>query len=307
MRPLTIVVPYREREAHLKRFVPHLKAFFTWEKVHRDIPYRVLIVEQERGLPFNAGALRNIGFVLARDDSVKASFDEGFHDIDYLPMAADYTWTDVPAPTAWYGAEMRPLVAGVSGWQVVNNPQTFFGGVVLTPNDAFSRVNGYSNLYWGWGWQDVDLRTRFIAAGITPGRRRGRFLPLDHDNRGYTRYGTPAPIALVNEWLYRDKWAAGGQTSNDGLSSLQFGILDRREIEISFDDERPARLGDGARADRHATIAGAFGRSRPATGAGAVTSRVKSCSPADQDFLTRKGLQKRGTLCRPLHAAILPC
>jgi hypothetical protein len=48
MRHLTIVVPFREREAHLERFVPHVKAFFTWHKVHRDIPYRVLIVEEER-------------------------------------------------------------------------------------------------------------------------------------------------------------------------------------------------------------------------------------------------------------------
>jgi hypothetical protein len=245
MRHLTIVVPYREREAHLERFVPHVKAFFTWHKVHQDIPYRVLIVEEEGGPPFNAGALRNIGFALARDDSVKASFDEGytcFHDIDYLPMDADYTWTEVPAPIAWYGAETRPLLAGGgSGWQVFHNPQTFFGAVILTPNSAFSRVNGYSNMYWGWGWQDVDLRTRFIAAGITPGRRRGRFLPLDHDNRGFTRDGMPTPIALVNERLYHNKWGAGGQTENDGLSSLQFRILDRREIASTFDGERPAR------------------------------------------------------------------
>jgi hypothetical protein len=112
---------------------------------------------------------------------------------------------------------------------------------VLTPNSVFSKVNGYSNMYWGWGWQDVELRTRFMAGGIMPGRRRGRFLPLDHDNRGYTRKGTPTPIARVNEGLYRSKWDAGGQTENDGLSSLQFRILGRREIASTFDGERPAR------------------------------------------------------------------
>jgi hypothetical protein len=128
MRHLTIVVPYREREAHLERFVPHVKAFFTWHKVHRDIPYRVLIVEQERGLPFNAGALRNIGFTLARDGSV-ASFDEGytcFHDIDYLPMDADYRWSDVPTQIAWYGAETRPVIAGATtGFQVFQPADLF--------------------------------------------------------------------------------------------------------------------------------------------------------------------------------------
>jgi hypothetical protein len=243
MRHLTIVVPYRAREAHFKQFVPHLKAFFTRDKIHREIPYRVLIVEQEQGLPINLGALRNIGFALAREESENADFEAGytcFHDIDYLPLSADYRWTDVPAPIAWYGAESRPVAPGVSGWRVASSAEGFFGAVMLTPNDMFSRVNGYSNIYWGWGRQDVDLKTRFIAAGITPGRRRGTFLPLDHDSDGFTPDGKPAPISIVNYCIYDEKWAAGGRTADDGLSSLRFDVLDRREIEITIHTERPA-------------------------------------------------------------------
>jgi hypothetical protein len=243
MRHLTIVVPYRAREAHFKQFVPHLKAFFTRDKMHREIPYRVLIVEQEHGLPFNAGALRNIGFALAREDHDKPDFDAGyscFHDIDYLPLVADYSWTDVPMPIAWYGCEARPVAPGASGRFVFNSPEGFFGAVVLTPNEMFSRVNGYSNTYWGWGWQDLDLKARYIAAGIGPGRRRGTFLPLDHDNRGFLLDGKPAPIAIVNNHIYDEKWAAGGRTDGDGLSNLQFDILDRRKIDITIHTERPA-------------------------------------------------------------------
>jgi hypothetical protein len=243
MRLLTIVVPYRAREAHFKQFVPHLKAFFTRDKMHREIPYRVLVVEQEQGLPFNAGALRNIGFVLARGDGDKLGFDAGytcFHDIDYLPLSADYGWTDMPMPIAWYGAEKRPVASGASEWRVANSAHAFFGAVVLTPNELFSRVNGYSNAYWGWGWQDLDLRARYVAAGIVPGRRRGTFLPLDHDNRGFTHDGKPASISIVNQRVYDQKWAAGGRTDRDGLSSLQFDVLNRREIDIAIHTERPA-------------------------------------------------------------------
>jgi len=243
MRHLTIVVPYREREAHFKQFVPHLKAFFTRDKAHREIPYRVLFVEQEQGLPFNAGALRNIGFALARGGGDKASFEAGytcFHDIDYLPLSADYTWTDVPAPIAWYGAETRPVATGATSWRVANSPEGFFGAVVLTPNEMFSRVNGYSNEYWGWGWQDLDLKARYVASGITPGRRRGTFLPLDHANRGFLLDGKAAPISIINQRIYDEKWAAGGRTEDDGLSSLRFDILDRREIDIAIHTERPA-------------------------------------------------------------------
>jgi hypothetical protein len=67
---LNVVVPYRDREAHLNAFVPLLRAYFARDKIDRSIPYRVFIVEQESGLPFNRGALCNIGFVLGRDHSV---------------------------------------------------------------------------------------------------------------------------------------------------------------------------------------------------------------------------------------------
>jgi hypothetical protein len=62
-------VPYRAREAHFNRFVPHVRAYFARDKVDRAIPYRVLIVEQEPGLPFNRGALKNIGFKIGSFDS----------------------------------------------------------------------------------------------------------------------------------------------------------------------------------------------------------------------------------------------
>jgi MoaA/NifB/PqqE/SkfB family radical SAM enzyme len=242
MRPLTIVVPYRAREAHFKQFVPHLKAFFSRDKAHRAIPYRVLVIEQEEGLPFNAGALRNIGFALARDDS--SEFSDGytcFHDIDYLPLTADYGWSTVPAQIAWYGAERRPVAVGSSLRHVYNDPYSFFGAVVLAPNSLIAKVNGYSNRYWGWGWQDLDLRTRFVATGFGPVKRLGTFLPLDHDNRGFTLEGKPTPIGLVNRRLFDQKWAGGGQSADDGLSSLKYEILERRDIDRFVHNERPAR------------------------------------------------------------------
>ncbi len=236
MKRLTIIVPYRAREPHLRQFIPHLKAFFSRDKVHRHISYRVLIVEQEQGLPFNLGALRNIGFALTCKDGDYTCF----HDVDYLPLSADYSWTDVPTSIAWYGADGRPIIPGKGPWHVPIGPHSFFGAVLLTPNDLFTQVNGYSNMYWGWGREDADLRTRYVAAGITLGRRTGTFLPLDHADRGFTSDGKPAPISAVNRRIYDDKWAAGGRTSGDGLSNLQYEILDRREIDITVDRERPA-------------------------------------------------------------------
>ena len=104
MKRLAIVVPYRAREAHLKIFVPALRTYFTRDKLDREIPYRVVIVEQADDLPFNRGALKNIGFKLSFADADYVCF----HDVDYVPVWADYRWSDVPVRIIWYGVEQRP-------------------------------------------------------------------------------------------------------------------------------------------------------------------------------------------------------
>jgi N-terminal region of glycosyl transferase group 7 len=99
-RRLHIVVPYRDRETHLRAFLPHMRSYFSWDESGWDIPYWVTIVEQEEGLPFNRGAIKNIGFLLAQDSDYTC-----FHDIDYLPVSADYSWAESPTGIVWFGAE----------------------------------------------------------------------------------------------------------------------------------------------------------------------------------------------------------
>ena len=35
------------------------------------------------------------------------------------------------------------------------------GGIFSVTVELFKRVNGFSNLYWGWGPEDMDLRMRY--------------------------------------------------------------------------------------------------------------------------------------------------
>ena len=39
------------------------------------------------------------------------------------------------------------------------------GGVLVMPARVFQSINGYSNLYWGWGGEDDDIAYRLLHAG----------------------------------------------------------------------------------------------------------------------------------------------
>ncbi|MEE2980233.1 MAG: hypothetical protein VYA71_01665 [Pseudomonadota bacterium] len=64
---LSIVVPYRDRPNHLNKFLPHMLQYFQRDKVDRHIAFDITLVEQGNTLPFNAGLLKNIGFLLTQE------------------------------------------------------------------------------------------------------------------------------------------------------------------------------------------------------------------------------------------------
>jgi len=237
MKRLTIVVPYRARADHLRKFIPALRTYFSRDKADCLIPYRVLIIEQEDGLPFNGGSLKNIGFRLGRDDSDYTCF----HDVDYLPMWADYSWSESPAAIVWYGAESRAISASDPRLRIFHDLDGFFGAVILTPNALFEQVNGYANSYWGWGYEDADLKLRYRSAGIATARRKGTFQPLPHDNAGYNPDGSPVPTTQANRRLFESRWTNRSAVSPDGLSTLAFDILSRCDAPKGPPSERPAR------------------------------------------------------------------
>jgi hypothetical protein len=223
---LSIVVPYRDRAAHLGMLLPHLVGYFAQIPGHQDIPYSVIVVEQMPGLPFSRALTRNIGYILSRERSDYVCF----HDVDYLPLEADYSCPDQPTCILWYGAEERPIRPGRSNLVMRHDLNNYFGGVVLMRNAQFEAANGYSTRYWGWGLQDLDLARRLEAKGFRLQRKKGRFHPLDHDHDGITETGELVAISQRNRALYDGRWELKQlptEIDTEGLNTTTCEILER--------------------------------------------------------------------------------
>lgn len=234
MKKLHIVVPYRNRQQHLTSFQAHVSTYFARDKLDSRIPYRVTVVEQADGLPFNRGALLNAGFLLGGDCDYTC-----FHDVDYLPIWADYSYCETPACILWFGLEKRPIRVDDPSTCIAMDIENVFGGVVLIDNAQFRQAGGFSNSYWGWGYEDLDFKMRLQAEGFPLQRRKGTFQPLDHDNEGFRPDMTPSPIGLVNRTILQSRMRPGGLVREDGLSDLSFQIVERRELAYAH-REHPA-------------------------------------------------------------------
>jgi len=142
---LGIIVPYRDRYFDLVKFKSHITEYLS----DSDIDYSLIIVEQDDAKSFNRGKLLNIGAIYAK----KLGCDYVvFHDLDMLPEKVDYSYSDIPL-------HLATNLIGTEDFNRIVFDQ-YFGGVTLFPIKTFEEINGYSNNYWGWGYEDDDLLYR---------------------------------------------------------------------------------------------------------------------------------------------------
>jgi hypothetical protein len=142
---LGIVVPYRNRYEQLLIFK---KSIISYLK-NKDIDFELIIVEQDNAKEFNRGKLLNVGFTYAK--KFKCNYVV-FHDIDMLPVDVDYSYSDIPL-------QLANNFISEDGFSRLLFDE-YFGGVTMFSTKDFETINGYSNEYWGWGYEDNDLLFR---------------------------------------------------------------------------------------------------------------------------------------------------
>jgi hypothetical protein len=177
---LAVVVPFRDgvapgsqgggREANLREFVPYMNRFLRRANRH----FSIIVVEQAQGLPFNKGALFNVGYSVAM---AKGCDYMVLHDVDQLPESPENTYGYPRYPTHLCSASSQ------NGYRLAY--RTMVGGALAVTMEHFRKINGFSNEYWGWGQEDDDLYLRLVRRFgrwriRRLNRRRGRYRALWH-------------------------------------------------------------------------------------------------------------------------------
>jgi len=147
--PSTIfIVPYRNREAHLSMYIRYM----PWILEVSDISstYEVIVAHQSDERPFNRGAMKNLGFIAA-----KQMYPHHYKDITFIFQDVD----TLPG--------LRNMISFKTEPGKIHHYYGFrfeLGGIFSVKGADFEKINGFPN-YWGWGFEDNCIQLRWNKCG----------------------------------------------------------------------------------------------------------------------------------------------
>ncbi|CAH1272364.1 B4GALT1 [Branchiostoma lanceolatum] len=183
---VAILIPYRDREEHLKTFLQHMHPFLK----RQQVDYSIYVIEQQGEPKFCRGLLFNIGFSEVMKTETYDCFI--FHDVDLIPEDDRIKYSCSSSP--------RHLSVAVDkfGYRMFSYSHYghlihVCGGVTAFSTSHFKLVNGFSNLFRGWGGEDDDMFLRLKARGLDYSRQdlniaRYRSLPHEQAEKNETNY-----------------------------------------------------------------------------------------------------------------------
>jgi hypothetical protein len=155
---IIFIVPYRDRKEHKQFFTKYME--FIMEDYQKE-DYEIYFSHQCNNLPFNRGAMKNIGFLAMREKypTEYKNITFVFHDVDTLP----YTKNILPYET------ITGIVKHFYGYKFA------LGGIFSITGADFERTNGFPNL-WGWSMEDNMMQQRVLLSNLMIDR--STFFPI---------------------------------------------------------------------------------------------------------------------------------
>jgi beta-1,4-galactosyltransferase 1 len=158
---VAILVPARDRQQHLQQFLFNMHPIF----VRQQLSYGIYVVEPVKTIPYNKALTYNIAFLESNRDTNNSWDCHTFHDVDMLPFN-DHTLYNCPQNPTLLSSKIKkngPLrflqPSSVAYWGpsciksfiLRSKNEGYFGGAVIMKPNQFIDINGYSNLFFGWG------------------------------------------------------------------------------------------------------------------------------------------------------------
>ncbi|XP_065182385.1 beta-1,4-galactosyltransferase 2-like [Sycon ciliatum] len=206
---LAIVIPFRNREAHLLIFLQHIHPYLQRQK----LAHTIYVVDQVDKLPFNRAMLFNVGY---REAMAERNYTcLSFHDVDNIPVDPMLSYRCGPQP--------QHMAARTDKWKWGLPYAAFTGGVSKQSPGQVEKMNGFANRFWGWGGEDDDILQRWKVAGYNftrPPSPDGRFATVKRDH-----FQSSEP----NPQSFKLLQTSGARMRSDGLNNLKYKLVGKKK------------------------------------------------------------------------------
>jgi hypothetical protein len=197
------IVPYRNRVQH-KFFFSKYMSFILEDKDD----YEIFFSHQCDARTFNRGAVKNIGFIAARN-----KYPEHYKDITFIFNDVD----TIPFNKIFDYETTHGIVKHYYGFKYA------LGGIVVMKGSDFEKTNGFP-CFWGWGMEDNVLQKRCDKFG------------LKVDRSVFYNIGSPEILQLFDGISRiiskKDPWRGEYDDGQDGLkkiSQLKYSIDEKSD------------------------------------------------------------------------------